>query len=56
MDSKINPVHQAVQEKVKELLYEDLSKSEIRELIQSAHPNFPAHLFEEVFTEAFCSL
>jgi hypothetical protein len=41
---------------MKEMLYDDLSKSDIREAIKEAHPGFPEHLFEECFTEAFTTL
>jgi hypothetical protein len=51
-----NPIATAIQDKIRELLYEDLSKSDIREKIKAAHPNFPDHLFEWCFTEAFCTL
>ena len=51
-----NPVYTAIQEKIREMLYEDLGKSDIREKIKGAHPNFPEHLFEHCFAEAFCSL
>ena len=51
-----NPIALAIQEKIGEQLYEYLSKSDIREKIMAAHPNFPDHLFEQCFTEAFCTL
>ena len=51
-----NPAHTVIQDKIREMLYEDLSKSDIREKIKEAHPNFPDHLFERCFTEAFCTL
>jgi hypothetical protein len=51
-----NPIAVAIQDKIREMLYEDLSKSDIREKIKAAHPNFPANLFEHCFTEAFCTL
>ena len=51
-----NPIAKAIQEKIKGLLYEDLSKSDIREKIKTAHPNFPDYLFEHCFAEAFCTL
>jgi hypothetical protein len=51
-----NPIAIAIKEKMKEMLYDDLSKSDIREAIKEAHPGFPDHLFEECFTEAFTTL
>ena len=51
-----NPIAIAIKDKMKEMLYDDLSKSEIREVIKEAHPGFPEHLFEECFTEAFTTL
>jgi hypothetical protein len=51
-----NPIYLAIQDKIRDLLYEDLSKSDIRETIKTAHPNFPDHLFEQCFADAFCTL
>lgn len=51
-----NPIAVAIKEKMQEMLYDDLTKSDIREAIQDAHPGFPEHLFEECFTEAFTTL
>ena len=51
-----NPIAEAVQEKIKELLYDDLEKSDIKDLIKEAYPHFPDTLFEECFANAFCSL
>lgn len=51
-----NPIAQAITNKIKDLLGEDLLKSEIKAVIKDAHPNFPDHLFEEAFSEAFTTL
>lgn len=51
-----NPIDQAVKERIKELLYDDLEKSDIREVIKEAYPHFPDFLFDECFSEAFCAL
>jgi len=51
-----NPIAIAIKDKMKEMLYDDLTKSDIREAIKEAHPGFPEHLFEECFTEAFTTL
>jgi len=51
-----NPISIAIHEAIQELLFEDLGKSEIREKIKSAYPNFPDHQFDQCFSNAFCSL
>ena len=51
-----NPIAIAIKDKMQEMLYDDLTKSDIREAIKEAHPGFPEHLFEECFTEAFTTL
>lgn len=51
-----NPIAVAIKDKMKEMLYDDIEKAEIREVIKEAYPDFPDFLFEECFTEAFTSL
>lgn len=51
-----NPIAIAIKEKMKEMMYDDIEKAEIREVIKEAYPGFPEHLFEECYTEAFTSL
>ena len=56
-----NPIAQAIQDsplvqQIRNLLYEDMPKSEIREIIQSKLPNLSKQEFDLVFTEAFVTL
>jgi hypothetical protein len=56
-----NPIAQAIQDsplvqQIRNLLYEDMPKSEIREIIQSKLPNLTKQEFDLVFTEAFVTL
>jgi hypothetical protein len=51
-----NPIAEAITEKIREMLYEDISKSDIREAIKTSHPNFPSAIFEECFSEAFATV
>ena len=56
-----NPIAQAIQDsplvqEIRNLLYEDMPKSEIREIIQSKLPNLSKQEFDLVFTEAFVTL
>jgi hypothetical protein len=56
MANSTNPVAEAITEKIKELMLDDLSKADIREIIKTAHPNFPAQLFEASYSEAFTAI
>jgi hypothetical protein len=56
-----NPIAQAIQDsplvqEIRNLLYEDMPKSEIREVIQSKLPSLSKQEFDLVFTEAFVTL
>lgn len=51
-----NPIAVAITEKVRELLFEDMSKADIKEKIKSAHPNFSETMFEACFSETFTTL
>jgi hypothetical protein len=56
-----NPIAQAIQDsplvqEIRNLLYEDMPKSEIREIIQGWLPGLSKQEFDLVFTEAFVTL
>ena len=56
-----NPIAQAIQDsplvqEIRNLLYEDMSKSEIREIIQGWLPGLNKQEFDLAFTEAFVTL
>jgi hypothetical protein len=51
-----NPIYIAIQEHIKEMMYNDNSKQEIKEVIFSKFPDLPASAFESCYSEAFCSL
>lgn len=42
--------------KIKDLLYSDMSKADIKELIFEAFPEVDEKTFQECFSEAFCTL
>lgn len=51
-----NPIAVEITKKVKELLFEDMPKSDIKEMIQAAHPAFTEEMFESCYSEAFTTL
>lgn len=56
-----NPVAQAIQEsplvqEIRNLLYNDMSKSEIHEAVSSKAPGLSKLQFDVAFTEAFVTL
>lgn len=56
MNLETNPIAVEITKKVKELLFEDMPKQDIKEMIKSAHPNFSDTMFEACFSEAFTTL
>ncbi len=56
-----NPVAQAIQtsplvQEIRNLLYNDMSKSEIHEVVSSKAPSLSKQEFDVAFTEAFVTL
>ena len=51
-----NPIAQEIVKKIKHELFEDMSKQDIKEKIKDAFPNFPDHMFEICYSEAFTTL
>lgn len=42
--------------RIKDLLYSDISKADIKELIFEAFPEVDEKAFQDCFSEAFCTL
>ena len=42
--------------KIKDLLYSDINKADIKELIFETFPEVDEKTFQECFSEAFCTL
>jgi len=53
---KIKQLYFEVTENIRECLYNDLKKQEIREIIKDKYPDFSRSAFENCYTEAFTSL
>jgi hypothetical protein len=53
---KIKQLYIEVTENIKECLYNDLKKHEIREIIKDKYPDLPKTVFEQCYTEAFTTL
>ena len=51
-----NPIYLAIQEQIREMMYNDNSKVDIKEVIFSKFPNLPESAFELCYSEAFCTL
>jgi len=51
-----NPVYLAIQDEIRNLLYEDLRKSDIKEIIDTRFPDLNPEVFEAQFSNAFCTL
>ena len=56
MSLENNSIAQSVTEQIREHLYNDLEKSDIKTLISDAYPHFNDEVFEMCFTEAFTTL
>ena len=56
MSLETNPIFEAVTEQIREHLYNDLEKSDIKTLVKDAYPHFNDEVFETCFTEAFTTL
>jgi hypothetical protein len=53
---KVKQLLMEVTDLIRECLYRDLRKFEIREIVKDKYPDFPPSEFESCFTEAFTSL
>jgi hypothetical protein len=53
---KVKQIYTEVTDLIRECLYRDLRKFEIREVVKDKYPGFPPSEFELCFTEAFTSL
>jgi cytochrome c-type biogenesis protein CcmH/NrfF len=51
-----NPVAQQITKQIREDLFEDMSKRDIKDRIMEAYPDFPQTMFEICYTEAFTTL
>ena len=51
-----NIIAQEIVRKIKHELFEDMSKQDIKEKIKAAFPNFPDHMFEVCYSEAYTTL
>ena len=51
-----NIIAQEIVKKIKHELFEDMSKQDIKEKIKDAFPNFPDHMFEVCYSEAYTTL
>lgn len=53
---KIKQLYFEVTENIRECLYNDLKKHEIREIIKDKYPDLPKAAFEQCYSEAFTTL
>ena len=51
-----NIIAQEIVKKIKHELFEDMPKQDIKEKINDAFPNFPEHMFEVCYSEAYTTL